>query len=486
MALNFPDNPTINQIFSDATSGFYFKWDGTVWQSFTPGSSANIQILDDVSGSFNGITTSFSLTSGGNSIIPIKSAQLVINLGGVVQDPSDDYTVSGSNVIFSDPPDLGVSFSGISLGPAVPISNILDGTIVPQDLSTGGPWWQSDYKVGIGTSVPTSLLDVEGDAIIIGIITARTFSGQLSAGISTISNLRVTGITTLGVTTTTSLSAEMISIAGASNTIANLTGTVLNYNNISGINQNITGISTLTQVIATAIVGTSVTATNLRVSGITTLGSSNGIGTVTIGTGITALLVDGNARITGILSIGQGTITIDGNTNTISGIASVTDAFGSYLSIPPGTVISVAASVAPAGYLKANGAEISRTAYSALFGCIGTSFGAGTAGTTFSIPDLRGEFIRGWVDNRVGVDTGTTFGRSQDWSIENITSADTGARRTDYDPAPTGPSYHVHVSSGLGGGGVPYQPIAFDASRQVKASTETRPRNIALLYCIRY
>ena len=156
------------------------------------------------------------------------------------------------------------------------------------------------------------------------------------------------------------------------------------------------------------------------------------------------------------------------------------------MSIPPGTVISVAASVAPAGYLKANGAEISRTAYSALFGCIGTSFGAGTAGTTFSIPDLRGEFIRGWVDNRVGVDTGTTFGRSQDWSIENITSADTGARRTDYDPAPTGPSYHVHVSSGLGGGGVPYQPIAFDASRQVKASTETRPRNIALLYCIRY
>jgi hypothetical protein len=476
LALNFPDNPTINQIFSDATSGFYFKWDGTVWQSFTPGSSANIQILDDVSGSFNGITTSFSLTSGGNSIIPIKSAQLVINLGGVVQDPSDDYTVSGSNVIFSTAPNSGLTFSGISLGPAVPISNILDGSVVPQDLSTGGPWWQSDYKVGIGTSVPTSLLDVEGDAIIIGIITARTFSGQLSAGISTISNLRVTGITTLGVTTTTSLSAEMISIAGASNTIANLTGTVLNYNNISGINQNITGLSTLTQVIATGIVGTSVTATNListnlRVSGITTLGSSNGIGTVTIGTGITALLVDGNARITGILSVGQGTITIDGNTNTISGIASVTDAFGSYLSIPPGTVISVAASVAPAGYLKANGAEISRATYSALFGCIGTSFGAGTAGTTFSIPDLRGEFIRGWVDNRVGIDTGTTFGRSQSDSFRSHTHLFSLA------PAALGaPS----------GGGRLNQPETNNAPTDPTGGDETRPRNIALLYCIRY
>ena len=483
MALNFPDNPTINQIFSDATSGFYYKWDGTVWQSFTPGSSANIQILDDVSGSFNGITTSFSLTSGGNSIIPIKSAQLVINLGGVVQDPSDDYTVSGSNVIFSTAPNSGLTFSGISLGPAVPISNILDGSVVPQDLSTGGPWWQSDYKVGIGTSVPTSLLDVEGDAIVLGIVTARTFSGQLSAGISTISNLRVTGITTLGVTTTTSLSAEMISIAGASSTIANLTGTVLNYNNISGINQNITGISTLTQVIATGIVGTSVTAThlisrNLRVTGITTLGSSNGIGTVTIGTGITALLVDGNARITGILSVGQGTITIDGNTNTISGIASVTDAFGSYLSIPPGTVISVAASVAPAGYLKANGAEISRATYSALFGCIGTSFGAGTAGTTFSIPDLRGEFIRGWADDRA-VDTGRVFGSTQTDDFKSHTHSLSGI-------LPASPSVISPYDGWAAGNRYTNSTTGTSGAAPTTGGTETRPRNIALLYCIRY
>ena len=474
MALNFPDNPTINQIFSDATSGFYYKWDGYVWQSFSPGSSANIQTLDDISGSFNGITTSFSITSGGLSITPIKTSQLIINLGGVVQDPSDDYSVSGSNLIFSTAPNNGLTFSGVSLGPAIPISNIIDGTIVPQDLSTGGPWWQSDYKVGIGTSVPTSLLDVEGDAIVTGILTARTFSGQLNAGVSTLTNLRVTGFTTLGVTTTTSLSAEMISIAGASSTIANLIGTVLNYQNISGNNQNITGLSTLTQVIATGIVGTSVTATNListnlRVSGITTLGSSNGIGTVTIGTGITALLVDGNARVTGILSVGQGTITIDGNTNTISGIASVTDAFGSYLSIPPGTVISVAASVAPAGYLKANGAEISRTTYSALFGCIGTSFGAGTAGTTFSIPDLRGEFIRGWVDDRVGIDTQTSFGRSQNDSFRSHTHTFNGGTLK-------GCLNDSPADDYAGSGG----------TTNATGGDETRPRNIALLYCIRY
>ena len=57
---------------------------------------------------------------------------------------------------------------------------------------------------------------------------------------------------------------------------------------------------------------------NLFVSGITTLGASNGIGTVTIGIGNTALFVEGNARVTGILSIGQGTVTIDGDNNTIT------------------------------------------------------------------------------------------------------------------------------------------------------------------------
>ena len=137
MALNFPDNPSLGQIFSDETAGYYYKWDGYVWQSFSPGSSTNIQVLDDVSGLFNGITTSFALTSGGVSITPIKSAQLVVNLGGIVQDPSDDYSVSGSNIIFSDPPDAGAFFSGISLGPAIPISNIIDGSVVPQDLSVG-------------------------------------------------------------------------------------------------------------------------------------------------------------------------------------------------------------------------------------------------------------------------------------------------------------------------------------------------------------
>jgi len=233
VALNFPDNPSVNQIFSDATSGFYYKWDGTVWQSFAPGSSANIQILDDISSQFNGITTSFSLTSGGTSVIPIKSAQLVINLGGIVQDPSDDYFVNGSTISFSEPPETGLSFSGISLGPAIPISNILDGSIFPQDLSTGAPWWLSDYKVGIGTSVPTSLLDVEGNAIIAGILTAT--------------NVNVTGIITANSIIAGAVGTSQTSLIVQGN--ARITG-ILTVGTgsitLNGSTNNITGISSIT------------------------------------------------------------------------------------------------------------------------------------------------------------------------------------------------------------------------------------------------
>lgn len=66
----------------------------------------------------------------------------------------------------------------------------------------------------------------------------------------------------------------------------------------------------------------------------------------------------------------------------------------------------------PAGFLKENGAAISRTTYAELFAIIGTTFGAGNGSTTFNLPDSRAEFIRGLDDGR-GVDTGRTLGSSQ-------------------------------------------------------------------------
>lgn len=67
----------------------------------------------------------------------------------------------------------------------------------------------------------------------------------------------------------------------------------------------------------------------------------------------------------------------------------------------------------PTGWLKCNGAQISRTTYSALFSAIGTTYGPGDGSTTFHLPDFRGLFPRGFDDGR-GYDSGRVFGSFQD------------------------------------------------------------------------
>jgi hypothetical protein len=135
MALNFPGSPTLGQVYTDSTSGFSYEWDGTVWKSYTPASSSQITILDDISGSFDDVTVQFPITSSSISISPANAQQLRIVLGGVVQDPSDDYSVSGSNLVFSTAPASGLSFSGVSLGPAVPVNTISVGIDTTTDTT---------------------------------------------------------------------------------------------------------------------------------------------------------------------------------------------------------------------------------------------------------------------------------------------------------------------------------------------------------------
>ena len=71
--------------------------------------------------------------------------------------------------------------------------------------------------------------------------------------------------------------------------------------------------------------------------------------------------------------------------------------------VPPGMVMHFAGADAPSGWLVCDGREISRSTYAELFSAIGTLYGAGNTTTTFNLPDLRDEFIRGKGDeNDVG------------------------------------------------------------------------------------
>ena len=137
MTLNFPDTPSTGDIYTDSTSGFSYEWNGTVWISTDPARAANIKELDDISGSFNGSTTTFNLTVSSAGVSPVTAQQLLISVGGVMQNPSDDFTVSGTTITFTTAPSNGLTFFGVLLGQALSLNTIADGTVTISSLKAG-------------------------------------------------------------------------------------------------------------------------------------------------------------------------------------------------------------------------------------------------------------------------------------------------------------------------------------------------------------
>lgn len=160
-----------------------------------------------------------------------------------------------------------------------------------------------------------------------------------------------------------------------------------------------------------------------------------------------------------------------------------------------GEVAFFASSTPPSGWLKANGAAVSRTTYAALFAAIGTTFGAGDGRTTFNLPDLRGEFLRGLDEGR-NIDRGRRLGTAQGDAIRNITGKLDGSAMGSGNQVlegkmiasgAIGTTYQQRQWSGdQGGWGEQSVSFDFDASRVVPTASENRPRNVALLACIKY
>jgi microcystin-dependent protein len=136
-----------------------------------------------------------------------------------------------------------------------------------------------------------------------------------------------------------------------------------------------------------------------------------------------------------------------------------------------GSVCFFAMTTPPAGFLKANGATVSRTTYAALFSAIGTTFGAGDGSTTFTLPDLRGEFIRGWSDGS-SVDSGRVFGSDQ----ADLFKSHTHTQRAWGNGTSTG-SFTSSTNEGT---------VRSAQPTDSTGGTETRPRNVALLACIKF
>ena len=93
-------------------------------------------LIDDISGSFNGTLTSFTLQSGGVNVIPTNEQSCIISISGVVQYPNDAYTVSGSTITFTSAPLASDSFSGVVLGDTLNVGVPSDATITTAKLAS--------------------------------------------------------------------------------------------------------------------------------------------------------------------------------------------------------------------------------------------------------------------------------------------------------------------------------------------------------------
>jgi phage-related tail fiber protein len=145
-----------------------------------------------------------------------------------------------------------------------------------------------------------------------------------------------------------------------------------------------------------------------------------------------------------------------------------------------------ARSTAPEGWLKANGALINRSTYSNLFAAIGTSYGSGDGSTTFALPDYRGEFMRAWDDGR-SVDSGRSINtfQGQDW--KGFYQTNTGQNTFSYSHGPVYMGKGIYGINGWTGNlftGYWAAPAA--AVGTLWDSSEIRPRNVALLACIKF
>lgn len=169
---------------------------------------------------------------------------------------------------------------------------------------------------------------------------------------------------------------------------------------------------------------------------------------------------------------------------------------------PIGTIIAYPAAKIPTEYLKCDGAEIERAEYAELFEIIGETYGAGDGSTTFNLPDLRGEFIRGLDEGRE-IDSGRVLGSGQKGTLTAVdavvlpnntvkqlttVAVQVPSASTDYNEIRKDSGMDMIDIDNYARTGATFQSPADTGTVFAPVSVgmgATRPRNVAMIYCIK-
>ena len=94
--------------------------------------------VDDISSGFNGSATTFTLQVSSQAVNPGTANDIVVSLGGVIQNPNQDYTIAGSTITFTTAPISGLSFFAVVLGQSVDSSVVTppDGSVSATKLAS--------------------------------------------------------------------------------------------------------------------------------------------------------------------------------------------------------------------------------------------------------------------------------------------------------------------------------------------------------------
>jgi len=157
--------------------------------------------------------------------------------------------------------------------------------------------------------------------------------------------------------------------------------------------------------------------------------------------------------------------------------------------MPVGSIIAFGGTTPPDGWLLCDGMPISRSIYNDLFLVIGTAWGAGNGTTTFNLPDLRGQFLRG-IDNGAGTDPDAATRTDK---TGNVVGDVVGSYQADkvgphqhtvslpYVTTDSGNRAAMMVSSNAGPDGDQLHPTSTG-----DGGPETRPKNAYVNYIIKY
>ena len=104
--------------------------------------------VDDISSGFNGSTTAFTLQVSSVNVSPESANNILISLGGVIQNPGTDYTIAASTLTFTTAPASGLDFFGLILGAGINTATVADGVITSSKLASD-----------LSQEIPTQLLD---------------------------------------------------------------------------------------------------------------------------------------------------------------------------------------------------------------------------------------------------------------------------------------------------------------------------------------